>query len=168
MFSVYCEYIGVYPAWLTANLLRRMSEGTGWLSSVKGKSDFALGCRLRCIINRVICASPPSALVFSPRFFLILRRLPLERGQVEGCSPLLLSGALGFIHQKKSSRSHQSHLVPLQSPKLLQLPVRNCSSANPPISSLTSSFRLHLAASRLTTPTPSLLTVCHGRLDDGN
>jgi len=108
--------------------------------------------------------------LFLPAFFLIFRRLPLERGQVQGRFLLLLSDALGFLHQKKKSsqKSHQSHLVPLQSPKLLQPLVRNYSSANTPIPSLTSSFLLNPAASHLTTPTPSLLIVCHGRLDDGN
>lgn len=138
-------------------------------SSVKGRPDFALGCRLRCIINRVICTSPPSALAFFFHlFFLFFVVSPLNAPRSTAVSFYYCPAPSASPIKKKVPRV--SSKPPRRSPslKLLQLRVRKYSSANPPIPSLTSSFRLNPAPSHLTIPTPSLLTVCHGRFDDGN
>ena len=83
-------------------------------------------CAVSSIVLSVRALPPP--LSFSSTFFLNFRCLPLGRPQVDGRSHLLLSGALGFTHQKKSSQSltkatsslFQPQTPPTTSAKLLK------------------------------------------------
>lgn len=84
----------------------RSPEVTESLSSGKGRSDFALGCRLRCIINRVICtSSPPPSSFFSSFFSYFSKRFLLDQVQVDGHFLLLLSDARLHPSKKKFSLS---------------------------------------------------------------